>query len=58
MLTGGSAAATARDSVPLEASDIDNRQVLEFLQLVGELKQVAALLAIEPADGKSRNSPT
>ena len=58
MLTGGSGAATARDSVPSEASAIDNRQVLEFLQLVDELKQVAALLAIEPADGKSRDSPT
>ena len=58
MLTGGSAAATARDSAPREASDIDNRQVLEFLQLVDELKQVAALLAIAPADGKSPNSPT
>ena len=58
MLTGGSAAAAARDSAPHEASDIDNRQVLEFLRLVDELKQVAALLAIEPAKRKSRISPT
>ena len=33
----------------------DNHQVLEFLQLVEELKQVAELLAIEPAGSKSSN---
>ena len=54
MFSGATAAPTTRVSVPRKADRIDNRQVLEFLQLVDELKQVAALLAIEPADGKSR----
>ena len=56
MLSGAIAAPTVRASV--QRDEVDNRQVLEFLQLVDELKQVAALLAIEPADGKSHNSPT
>jgi len=37
-----------------KANGIDNQQVLEFLQLVDELRQVAALLEIRPADAKLR----
>ena len=33
-----------------KANGTDNQQVLEFLQLVDELRQVAELLAIEPAE--------
>jgi hypothetical protein len=58
MLTGASAAAGSHEAESREANGIDNRQVLEFLRLVEDWKQVAALLAIEPADGKSHNSPT
>ena len=58
MLTGASTVAGERESVSRKANSIDNQQVLEFLQLVEELKRVAALLAIEPADGKSHHSPT
>lgn len=58
MLTGARSAAAALDAEPREVNEGDNRQVLEFLQLVADLKRVAALLAIKPADGKSHNSPT
>ena len=34
----------------------DNRQVLEFLELVDQLKQVAELLAIEPAGPKGSST--
>jgi hypothetical protein len=53
MLTGASPAASARESVR-KANGIDNQQVLEFLQLLDELRQLAALLEIRPADAKLR----
>jgi hypothetical protein len=34
-----------------------NRQVLEFLQLVQQLSEIASLLAIEPEDGAGRRTP-
>ena len=40
---------------PSPAQDgIDNREVLEFLQLVQELNGLAALLAIRPATSRRR----
>jgi hypothetical protein len=42
-------ASTATTTPPRSVDGIDNQQVLEFLRLVGELKHVAELLAIEPA---------
>jgi hypothetical protein len=53
MLTGASPAASARESAR-KANGIDNQQVLEFLQLLDELRQVAALLEIRTADAKLR----
>ena len=49
MLFEGTAASTARTTAPSRVNGVDNQQVLEFLRLVEELKQVAELLAIEPA---------
>jgi hypothetical protein len=54
MLTAASAAAGALESESREANAIDNQQVLEFLRLVDELRQVAALLEIRPAGAKLR----
>ena len=54
MLTAASAAAGALESESREANAIDNQQVLEFLWLVDELRQLAALLEIRPADAKLR----
>ena len=52
MLTAASAAAGALESESREANG--NQQVLEFLRLVDELRQVAALLEIRPAGAKLR----
>ena len=54
MLTGASAVATARESEPREADD--NQQVLEFLQLVEQWRQLAAMLEIRPAQRKPKRS--
>ena len=54
MLTAASAAAGALESESREANAIDNQQVLEFLRLVDELRQVAALLEIRPANAELR----
>jgi len=39
---------------PRRANGVDNRQVLEFLALVREFNELAALLAIEPAGARRR----
>ena len=52
MLTAASAAACALESESREANG--NQQVLEFLRLVDELRQVAALLEIRPAGAELR----
>ena len=52
MLTAASAAAGALESESREANG--NQQVLEFLRLVDELRQVAALLEIRPANAELR----
>jgi hypothetical protein len=52
MLTAASAAAGALESESREANG--NQQVLEFLRLVDELRQVAALLEIRPASAELR----
>ena len=46
---------TERMSEPRSVNGIDNQQVLEFLRLVAELKQVAELLSIEPPRPRSAN---
>lgn len=53
MLFEGTPASTGRTILPRTVDGVDNQQVLEFLQLVEALKQVAALLAIEPARPRS-----
>jgi hypothetical protein len=58
MLFEGTPASTARTTLPSTVKGVDNRQVLEFLQLVDALKQVAELLAIEPARPRSSASRT
>jgi hypothetical protein len=51
------AASTATTTPPRGVDGIDNQQVLEFLRLVGELKRVAELLALEPARPRSSGKP-
>ena len=55
MLFEGTPASTA--TPPSRVNGVDNQQVLEFLRLVDELKQVAELLAIEPARPRSSGKP-
>ena len=55
MLFEGTRASTAGMTEPRSVND--NQQVLEFLRLVQELKQVAELLAIEPARPRSSGKP-
>jgi hypothetical protein len=54
MLLGVNTAASAETTLPGKPDGIDNEEVLEFLQLVEQLKRAAALLSIEPAGGKPR----
>ena len=51
------AASTPPTTPPRTVNGIGNQQVLEFLRLVGELKQIAELLAIEPARPRSSGKP-
>jgi len=57
MLFEGTPASTAGMTQPPGVNRIDNQQVLEFLRLVAELKQVAELLAIGPARPRSSGKP-
>jgi hypothetical protein len=57
MLFEGIPASTEGTTLPRGVNGIDNRQVLDFLQLVDELKQLAELLAIEPARPRSSGKP-
>jgi hypothetical protein len=57
MLFEGTPASTAGMAQPRGVDGIGNQQVLEFLRLVAELKQVAKLLAIEPARPRSSRRP-
>ena len=54
---GATLPSTERTTLSRRVARIDNQQVLEFLRLVDELKQVAALLAIEPARRRSSGKP-
>ena len=54
---GATLPSTERTTFSRRVARIDNQQVLEFLRLVDELKQVAALLVIEPARRRSSGKP-
>ena len=57
MLFEGTPESTGRMILQRKVNGVDNQHVLEFLQLVEDLKRVAALLAIEPARRKSSGKP-
>ena len=57
MLLEGTPESTGSTILRRKVNGVDNQHVLDFLQLVEELKRVAALLAIEPARRKASGKP-